>query len=290
MSRPDPVDFLRALFAGCQGLLELRALPSKARTFAGLGDHGAARTFVSNHANENVYVAVATRLDASGGDLAHCLHLPALFIDVDFKTTPREQARDAIRRFPLRPSIVVRSGGGVHSYWLLREPVDLREEASRAKDLLRRLALELGGDINAAEPARILRMPGTRNFKYTPPCPVPLTHLDASARYNPIDFDSLLPVEPHNTASKPRFVVPELIAAGARNSTLYRLGRSLKSRGLVEPEILAALLSANAWRCQPPLDDAEVRAIAHNAATQQDRPTFLNSPNRRTDFTIEIWP
>lgn len=285
MSAPAPRDFLRALFDGCDGMLELRALPSRSRTFLRPGDLAAVQAFVRAHIRENVYVGVATRTDARGGDLASCRHLPAFFVDVDFKTTPIDQARAAVQRFALRPSIAVRSGGGVHLYWLLREPMELAGEAVRAKNLLRRLARELGGDLGAAEPARILRLPGSVNHKYTPPRLVTLTHL-ALARYNPIDFDSLLPAEPHDERGESRFAVPATIVAGGRNAMLYQLGRSLKARGLVEAEILATLGKVNTERCQPPMDDDELRAIAHKAATQPDRPAFGRREARR--FSVDV--
>jgi len=154
---------------------------------------------------------------------------------------------------------------------------------------LRRLAGHLGGDLGSAEPAHILRVPGTWNFKYAPPRPVALARLEAEARYNPIDFDSLLPAEPLRESSEPRFEAPEVIVAGARNSTLYKLGRALKSKGLAEPEILAALAAANVGRCRPSLEGREVRAIAHQAATQPDRPAFSDRARRR-NFTVEVWP
>ena len=70
--------------------------------------------------------------------------------------------------FPLEPSIIVRSGGGLHCYWLFREPIELQNESERIKSTLRRLARAVDGDLQAAEPARILRLPGTLNHKYTP--------------------------------------------------------------------------------------------------------------------------
>ncbi len=293
MSLSGPSEFFRALYEGCEGVIELRALERRgiaARAFIVPGDPGALRRFLRDHEHGDLYFGVATRKDTSGGDLGNCHHLPALFVDLDFKTTPIDQARAAVGRCALKPSITVRSGGGVHLYWLLREPMDLADEAARAKNLLRRLAGELGGDLGAAEPARILRLPGSSNHKYVPPRLVTLTNLDASSRYNPIDFDSLLPAEPHQDSHEPRFAVPETIAKGARNSILYKLGRSLKARGLSEPEILVTLITANTQRCEPPLGDDEVRALAHQAATQRDRPAFVDPACRRRTFTVEIWP
>jgi hypothetical protein len=70
------------------------------------------------------------------------------------------------------------------------------------------------------------------------------------------------------------YVTPETIGEGERNHLLFRLGRSLHAKQLTEQEILATLRVSNQERCRPPLADVEVRAIAHSAATQPDRPDF----------------
>jgi hypothetical protein len=179
LTRPD---FLTALHAGCEGVCELRALPSEARTFVPRGDEAAVTRFVTSHTNEDVYVGIATRRDASSGKLENCRHLGALFADIDFKSTSEREARQRLARFPLAPSAVVQSGGGLHVYWWLREPLLLPDEAAHAKQLLRRLAAAVGGDLTAAEPARVLRVPGTRNYKpeYETPRLVRVEYLDAA--------------------------------------------------------------------------------------------------------------
>lgn len=277
MSRSPALRLFTEMYMEYNGVIELRALPSKAREFVPPTALAAAvARFVQDHHAEDVYYGVALRrrpqAGSPGGALLDCVALSALFADVDFKATPVEQAREAVRRFPLKPSAAVRSGGGVHLYWLLREPMELPAEAPCARDLLRRLALHLGADIAAAESARILRIPGTLNRKYSPPRPVVLAQLDSTRRFNPSDFDFLPPepaVAPRGTA---RFALPEQIRSGERNTVLYALARSLKWRGLSEREILAALTAVNEERCRPPLDEQEVRALAHHAAVQMDRP------------------
>lgn len=266
------------MYADYNGVIELRALPSTTRKFVHHGVMAAAvARFVQDHRAEDLFYGVALRRQPQAGQtprgaLIDCVALPALFSDIDFKVTAAAHAREALRRFPLTPSAVVRSGGGVHFYWLLREPMELPAEAPRARDLLRRIARQLGGDISAAEPARILRIPGTLNRKYEPPRPVVLAQLDSARRFNPSDFD-FLPVEPEATGDgAPRFALPEWIRSGERNTTLYALARSLKGRGLGEREILAALTAVNAERCHPPIDEHEVSELVHHAATQKDRP------------------
>lgn len=56
------------------------------------------------------------------------------------------------------------------------------------------------------------------------------------------------------------------IPEGQRNDAIFRLGCSLRARGLTEAAIQAALLEENRVRCQPPLPDDEVRRIAVSAA------------------------
>lgn len=59
---------------------------------------------------------------------------------------------------------------------------------------------------------------------------------------------------------------PEMIAEGARNTTLFRLASSLRAKGFSGDEILAAVAAANRNRCVPPLEEAEVEALARSAA------------------------
>ena len=53
----------------------------------------------------------------------------AVFVDIDFKDTPEAAARKRLAECPCPPSIVVESGGGLQVHWLLREPIELSEDA-----------------------------------------------------------------------------------------------------------------------------------------------------------------
>lgn len=282
-------DFLIALHPPGSGLIELRALPSKRRRFINATDTDAIQRFLQAHANENVYVSVAARKDATSGTLANCAELHAIFADIDFKSDvhpngiPESEGRARIKRFPLQPSIVVHSGGGLHGYYLLREPLDLQdpEDCARAKNLLRRLALALGGDLSSAEPARVLRVPGTLNRKYDPPRRVLAESFASELSYNPCDFDDFLPEEPtaNGNGHHERFTVPEAIREGERNDTMFRSARSMRAKGFSFEAILAALRAENKMKCEAPLDDAEVAEIAHKAYTQADRREFTTNGN-----------
>src|SRR5258708_2844973 len=129
--------------------------------------------FATRHGDRNVFVGVAPREDVHGRNIDACHALYALFADQDFKDFPELEARERLAAFPLAPSAVVASGGGLQSYWFLTTPLDLQNGGVvHARQLLRALAIAVGADLSAAEPARILRLPGTHNYKYSPPRPV----------------------------------------------------------------------------------------------------------------------
>lgn len=62
-----------------------------------------------------------------------------------------------------------------------------------------------------------------------------------------------------------KFTSPDKIPDGKRNETIYKLACSLQSRGLGDGSILAACLSENEAKCNPPLSDAEVGKIVDSA-------------------------
>ena len=175
------------------GYRELRALcdgtPPSTRK-VGAADLGRVDEFVGRHRERDIYVGVATRAHGQGGQLKNCLVLHALFADINFKDFPSEAAaRAQLAHFPLAPSSAVATGGGLHLYWLLTEPLNLENGGARyAKLVLRGLAKALGADLTSAEPARILRLPDTFNYKYTSPRRVVIEALDVARRYS---LDSL---------------------------------------------------------------------------------------------------
>lgn len=84
------------------------------------------------------------------------------------------------------PSVIVDSGGGIHGYWLLREPWLLESDDSReAAAIIQRLWVQavIGADPSVHDLVRILRIPGTLNFKYDPPRPVQLLTCNLDCTY-----------------------------------------------------------------------------------------------------------
>ena len=54
-------------------------------------------------------------------------------------------------------------------------------------------------------------------------------------------------------------VTDDLIPEGFRNTTLYRIGKECRRKGMFQAELLAHLLSENRKKCRPPLQEDEVR-------------------------------
>jgi hypothetical protein len=95
---------------------------------------------------------------------ADVTHAPALWVDVDGVTAEEGYAR--VCRAPVPPSIVVRSGGGVHAYWLLNQPAVINPSTREEfETTLRAMAKATGGDEQTCEVARVMRLPGTVNTK-----------------------------------------------------------------------------------------------------------------------------
>jgi len=262
-------DVLPVVYGDAEGMVNLRAIAldptvAPAQAFVAPTDTAAIARFCHAHADRELFFGVALRRDDSSGALANCTTLAALFVDLDFKTFPggEAEARAALARCPLLPTTIVHSGGGLHAYWTLVEPFTLAAHAREAKDLLRRLAACVEGDLTAAEPARVLRLPGTANHKYQPARPVMIESLDATRVYQPSDFDDWLPSVPRETpVAAP---VNGVIAEGARNVTLTSLAGTMQRRNMTPEAITVALMAENAARCRPPLAESEVTAIARS--------------------------
>lgn len=185
-------EFFDFLYQYCEGDLEIRLLPSTRQAFFNLGDHARIKRYVYQNMNQNVFFGVATR-DGKAGRKENIVNIPAVWCDVDFKDTTKEQLGDNLTRFLFKPSIINLSGSGVHSYWLLNEPA-ARGDILTVEDINRRIAYALGGDYNATEAARVLRVPGALNHKYKPPRKVKLYRADDF--YYELDDFSDLPQPP----------------------------------------------------------------------------------------------
>ena len=132
-------------------------------------------------------------------DIAGQSHTSALY--------PRnqEEALEFLQALPLQPSIIIHSGNGLHSYWLLDSPwhFNTPEDNVKAQGLSRgfqRFIIGKGAERgwkldNTSDLARLLRVPETFNHKSDPPKLVEFIHCE-DKRYTLEDFNSMVPQEP----------------------------------------------------------------------------------------------
>lgn len=266
-----------ALWGTCAGVIEFRAIAPPAQKFAALTEKQYFGAFLRVHTEQDCFWGVATRLDDSGGTAENCQHLPALFADLDFATIPEAEARKTLAQIPLPPSLVIHSGHGLHPYWFVHKPFDLQilRERTAAHKLLARLAMYCASDTAVVDVARVLRVPTTFNHKYDPPRFVQIEAFDVARRYDPLEFDSWLPPPAERALATP-FKVPAVVEPGNRNTTLFKLGRALKAKGIPPPAVRVALQSYNG-QLVVPLPAGEVDRIADGVHRRRNRPTFESS-------------
>jgi RepB DNA-primase from phage plasmid len=157
------------------------------RYFTDINNPDAANTITQIGEQNDVYVGIAAREQKSGtrADIA-----PTSLVWADCDTP---ESLQALREFPHPPSMIVNSGSEehAHAYWALTEPLPVKD----LEDINRGLAQKLGADPKCTDASRILRPPGTNNFKHDPPQPVQLSH-HTDTRYDPQEIsDAAPPVE-----------------------------------------------------------------------------------------------
>jgi hypothetical protein len=149
------------------GLIDVRAFSSDGRfqraqqIFA--EDINESKEFIRANIDKNICCGIASRIGEDGSKKG-CGEIPGLWVDIDFKDLPNgdEDAIALIEKFPLKPSLVVWSGHGLHLYWLFHDPVPASLEI---ECYLKGIAKELCADPAAAEISHVMRIPGTYNYK-----------------------------------------------------------------------------------------------------------------------------
>ena len=235
----------------------------------------------------DVYIGVAPRR-GNIGTAAGVTRLHCIWGDFDFKDGhTHDTRRQQLRTLECRPSMVVNSGRGFHAYWLLEKPVEENGEIEKAVSIMRRMAEEMGCD-KVGDKARILRLPCTLNYKYSPPVEVIVAGYEPYRRYTLAQLEGMLlwpppasggqlsvvssrkdedqisrpplPATDHRPPTTPSLLdttatlqgVPE----GQRDITLFRLACKLRRAG-VPQDMAARLVLEAAQNCTPPFPARE---------------------------------
>lgn len=197
----DTLEFFQALYGECgHGWLTLWTLQDK-RTYwfpADKLDKATEKAQELSNKNKDVYFGVGLRREQvykekngrrylARGDNVDVIAIPGLWIDVDISSAAHkernlpqstDEAIQLIQSFQLPPTIIVHSGHGLHGYWLFSQPLYIEndDERHRAEALVERFQATIRGEAmkrgwkldNTSDLARVLRVPGTTNYKRDP--------------------------------------------------------------------------------------------------------------------------
>jgi putative DNA primase/helicase len=206
------IDFLNQLYPDTSGYLTLWTRQDEKTYWFPISNLPAiaAKAIELSNLSRDVYFGVGLAQDKKSSTRRTSndtvTSIPGLWFDFDIQSPTKKNVpatnQDVInflRGEEFLPSILVDSGHGLHGYWLFREAWDISEDRLRAADILSRFqnhiltraATHKWKFDKTADLCRILRLPGTQNYKFDP-VPVKVIHSSA-VRYNPDDFDSSLP-------------------------------------------------------------------------------------------------
>ena len=171
----------------------------------------AAHQVIERWSSQDVYVSVGLlqqRPESGRGKESDVIAIAGLWMDIDCsegshkeqKLPSKEEGLSFLKELPFKPSLIVWSGGGLHVYWIFKEILYFHSEADRqqAKELSSRFQLTIismakshGWNLdNTADLVRLLRIPGTHNFKRDPVAVKILEMNDF--RYELDDFEDFL--------------------------------------------------------------------------------------------------
>jgi hypothetical protein len=289
-NRQASLDFFNALFPSLDGeFIEVRLISptgSVERHFYETPEMltEAVSKMFKEQRQINVYFGVCPRV-GKRGTKADIKRVSCLWVDLDAKDVPggKTAALKRLREFPFVPTVIADSGHGYHAYWRLKEQEDIvgPGDIARVEMLLKGLANALGGDLQAAEIARILRVPGTYNLKDpSAPALVEIVHYEPRLMFNPSDFESMIPIGPLPASDKsnPLGWIAQALAElceGNRNGTFAKMAGRLHHDGWSPNDILS-LLEPHAERCRFPLDELgrEIDGICHRYPRGNSSPSL----------------
>lgn len=228
--------FLDKLFKDSKGYINIREIDQNGKVKQHFLTLEQAKSYKGP--DKHIYFGVYTR-QKGNGKANGCISTGALW--ADFDGLPLHEVKSRIEQVGLpEPSIIVDSGHGYHSYWLLTE-----RTTKDVTGILRAIATTTGADAKATDTARIMRLPDTMNIKYKPSRQCKVIEVKGQ-RYDIELFETLLRVRQEITATaEPQEGIKELMQSkrhcirriakgvieGDRNFTLGRIVKDLQVRG-----------------------------------------------------------
>jgi len=299
------IDFLGAIFEP-EDIIEFRPLPPAAgrrwSTLTEIPDIIDWLERLNRDENQRVhaYFGANPRKEknvsqAEGVALARCV-----FADFDGGVVVEDAlARVRAAGFSM-PTAIIESGGGVHLWWRLSEPM---RDAAAWHERMKAIASSLGSDQSICDWPRIMRLPGFVNWKYEQTPRAHLWDCDPTRIYSLDVFRGQavqsIVVKPKSMSDLTRRFLEEGFAlAAGRRQTMFTVACDMAARGWGVAEATTAIMErmrrvglrqddlddcprqiANAWKRTrlPVLGSADEAVPVVDAADETPTPTLLDA-------------
>lgn len=299
------IDFLGAIFEP-EDMIEYRPLPPSAgrrwAPLAELPDIVEWLERVNRDENQRVHAYFGANprksknaSQAEGVALARCL-----FADFDGGVVVEDAlARVRAAGFPM-PTAIIESGGGVHLWWRLAEPM---HDAAAWHDRMKAISSALGSDPAICDWPRIMRLPGFVNWKYEQTPRALLWDCDPTRIYPLEKFSGqavqTIVVKPKSMSDLTRrFLEEGFTLAAGRRQTMFTVACDMAARGWGVAEATSSIMErmrrvglrqddledcprqiANAWKRTrlPVLGSADEAVPVVDAADETPTPTLMDA-------------
>src|SRR5215510_2490523 len=208
------------------------------------------------------------------GDAADAVAMAAAWVDLDIAgpahksdslPPSREDGISVLMSVDPEPSLIVDSGWGLYGWWLFTQPLSLTNDRRLFERIelgcqaaVRAVAAKSGWDVDrTGDMARILRLPGTTNWKIDgDPRVVRVIH-DSGRSYVRADLAAWADTIPADR----RLATPfeERITSGYRTKSVESLAGRMRYWNESLRAAEAAALAHNTDKCDPPLPVQKVR-------------------------------
>lgn len=299
------IDFFGAIFEP-DDIIEFRPLPPAAgrkwATLAELPDIVTWLERLNRDENQRIHAYFGGNpRKAKGDSLAEGVKLArCLFADFDGGVYYEDaMARVKAAGLPW-PTAILESGGGVHAWWRLAEPMT---DADAWHDRMKAIAAALGSDSSICDWPRIMRMPGFVNWKHEQRPLAVLKDCDATRVYPLSRFtkqaNQSVVVSPKSMSDLTRrFLEEGYVLAAGRRQTMFTVACDLAARGWSVAEATNLIMErmrtvglrqddledcprqiANAWKRTrlPVLGAAEQAQPVFDAEEQTTTPTLVDA-------------
>jgi len=260
-------EFISLLHDGCGDLLVIREIDTQSKARNVFKRLDSALTYIPP-TNTNVYIGMFGH-NSKDATADTATSAGAVWADFD-DTGDAAEVMARIRSAGLpQPSLTVSSGRGIHTYWLLAK----RARPGEVVPVLKALAAALDSDSSVCDAARIMRLPGSLNLKYSPAVPCSIRSL-SPLRYDLAHLQNILTTHLQPARDLRLHGVPELLESdmpcvrnmangvrqGHRNTCLGRIIKDLQSRGYNnKTQAWGVVLRWNVL-CSEPEDSRQLRS------------------------------